>query len=411
MKSLDENKNGGPTPKTKHRRKIAMIVLGSIFLIIGLSWLVYYLIFGQFEEYTDDDYVNGNLVQIIPQVSGIVVSVNADDTQFVSQGDVIIHLDPADTFIALQHAKADLAQTVREVQQYFENVKQDTAKLNLTRADLKKARLDFKRRVGLVGNKAISREEMQHYQTAYLAALANYRYALHHLRMSRALVANTHLYTHPLVERAKANLKTAYLNYQRINILAPCSGFIAKRSVQVGQQVNTTTPLLAIVPLDQVWIDANYKESQLNHLRAGQEVTLYADAYSDITYHGKIAGLNAGTGAAFSLLPPQNATGNWIKIVQRLPVRVVIDPDELKKNPLEIGLSMRVTANTHDRIGSRLASAKTLQPIYHTNVYERQLAAVNALIMQILKENSQNLSRDASHTAKGKNKWQKHFLP
>ena len=232
-----------------------------------------------------------------------------------------------------KQAKATLGQTVRQVRQNFENAERAQATLILRNADLIKAQLDVKRRLGLVGKSAVSREEFQHYQTAEQAAEADYNFALHNLRSEQALVENSHLYTHPLVEHAKANFKTAYLNAQRTTIVAPTTGYIAKRSVQVGQHIMVNTPMLAIVPLREIWVDANYKESQLSDLRINQPVTLYADAYSDVTYHGKVFGLSAGTGAAFSLLPPQNATGNWIKIVQRLPVRIWLDPEELKNIP------------------------------------------------------------------------------
>ncbi len=387
----DGNKDDGTDKNTKYTRRKAIIILGSFFLILGFIWLLYYIFIAQFEEYTDDAYVNGNVVELMPQVSGTITEISADDTQFVSQGETIIRLDPADTLTALQGREAELAETVRKVRQYYENAERVDAELTRSRADLVKAELDLKRRVGLVGDRAISREEMQHFQAALQTAEANYQATLRNLRVARALVENSHLYTHPEVERAKANLKVAYLNYHRINILAPVSGYVAKRGAQVGQHVNTNTPMLAIVPLDQVWIDANYKESQLNHLRVGQPVTISADAYSDISYHGKVVGLNAGTGAAFALLPPQNATGNWIKIVQRLPVRIIIDPDELKKNPLEIGLSMRVTTNTHHRNGNRLAVASPAKPLYFTDVYAKQLANVDTLIMKILQDNSSDL--------------------
>jgi membrane fusion protein (multidrug efflux system) len=382
---------GAATPETLHKRKIAMLTLGGIFLFIGLVWLIYWVFWGRFEEYTDDAYVNGNLVQLMPQVPGTVIEINTDDTQLVLQGQTIIRLDPTDMEIALQRSKADLAQTVRTVKQYFEKAEQAQATLILRNADLMKAQLDLKRRVGLVGERAISREEMQHYQSANDVAQAQYDYALHQLRSAQALVVNSHLYSHPQVELAKANLKKAYLNLQRTNISAPVTGYVAKRSVQVGQQVAMNTPMLAIVPLNDVWVDANYKESQLSNIRINQPVVLYADANSDVTYHGKVVGLSAGTGAAFSLLPPQNATGNWIKIVQRLPVRVGLDPEELRKNPLQLGLSMRVTTNTYERGGHKLAPIASQRTFYSTDIYAKQLDLVDRLIDSILQENSADM--------------------
>lgn len=382
----------GATPETLHKRKVAMLLLGGAFLLIAVLWFLYWLIWGRFEQYTDDAYVNGNLVQLMPQIPGTVIEIHTDDTQLVTEGQVLIKLDQADYSIALQRAKADLGQSVRQVRQYFESAAQAQQNVILDKANLVKAELDLKRRTGLVGNRAVSREEMQHYKTAYEAAQATYNVSLHQLDSARALIENAQLYTHPLVEAAKANLKVAYLNFQRTIISAPVTGFVAKRTVQPGQQVAMNSAMLAIIPLHDTWVDANYKESSLDDLRVNQPVTLYADAYPGITYHGKVVGLNAGTGSVFSLLPPQNATGNWIKIVQRLPVRVSLDPQELNKHPLQLGLSMRVTVNTHNRQGTRMQNTPRPEFKYGTNVFAKQLADVDALINDILKANSPNMS-------------------
>ncbi|ARB92241.1 efflux RND transporter periplasmic adaptor subunit [Legionella longbeachae] len=393
-----ETKKEGTTPETLHKRKVAMLILGGVFLFIAFLWLTYWLIWGQFELYTDDAYINGNMVQLMPQVAGTVVEINTDETQLVTEGQTIIKLDSADYKVALQKAKADLAQSVRQVRQYFENAAQARQKVILDKANLIQAQLDLKRRQGLIGNRAVSREEMQHYKTALEAAEATYDLSLHQLDAALALVENAQLYTHPLVETAKANLKKAYLDLQRTTIKAPITGYVAKRSVQPGQQVSMNSVMLAIIPLNDTWIDANYKESDLNDIRIGQPVTIYADAYPGITYHGKVVGLNAGTGSAFALLPPQNATGNWIKIVQRLPVRINLDPDELKKNPLQLGLSMRVTINIHNLKGSRLPQKPEPEFKFETNVYKKQLADVEPLINDILQANAPDMSLPRSKT-------------
>lgn len=374
-----------------HKRKKMMTGLGIIFLIIGVLWLLYWLIWGQFEVYTDDAYVNGNMVQLMSQVPGTVTSIYTDDTHLVEKGQVVVTLDPADTQIALQHAQAALAETVRQVRQYFENALRAQERLVLIKADLVKAKLDVKRRQGLVGQSAVSREEFQHKQTTVETTQAQYNAALYQTRVALALVENAHLYTHPLVERAKANYKNAFLNARRTAIIAPVRGYVAKRSAQVGQSVAIHTPMLAIVPLNEIWVDANYKESQLSDLRIGQPVTLYADAYSGIKYHGKVAGLSAGTGAAFSILPPQNATGNWIKIVQRVPVRIALDTNEIADNPLRLGLSMRVTTSIRHVDGPRLAQTANKKPIFTTDVYEQRLAQANQHIAAILKANSPDM--------------------
>jgi membrane fusion protein (multidrug efflux system) len=365
-----------------------MITFSIIFLIIGITWFIYWLVWGRFNIYTEDAYVNGNIVEIMSQVPGTVIEINTDDTYLVKKGQPLIKLDPADMDIALQRSKASLAQTVRQVRQSFDYAEQVQSLLLLRYADLKKAQFDLKRRLGLIKGHAISREELQHYQTAADNANAQYRYTFHQLNAARALVNHVHLYAHPEVERVKAAVRTAYLNLQRTTILAPVTGYVTKRTTQIGQHVSINTPMLAIVPLNQVWVEANYKESQLSNLRIGQPVTLYADAYPNVTYHGTIVGLSAGTGAAFSLLPPQNATGNWIKIVQRLPVRVRLDPDDLKKYPLQIGLSMRVTTNVYDTSGRALAIKPEQQAFYSTDIYTGQLINADKLINAILRDNA-----------------------
>lgn len=393
---MTEKKQGvNATPETLHKRKIAMILLGSAFLLLGLLWLIYWLIWGQFEEYTDDAYVSGNMVQLMPQIAGTVIEINTDDTQLVKKGQVLIKLDPSDCEIALQRAKADLAQTVRQVRQYFEQEAQAQQKVLLDKANLVKAQLDLQRRLSLIGTRAVSREDMQHYKTAVESAQAEYNVSVHQLASAKALVKNTTLYHHPLVETAKANFKNAYLNWQRTIIVSPITGYVAKRTIQPGQQVSMNSVMLAIIPLHDTWVDANYKESSLNKLRVNQPVQLYADAYPEITYHGTVEGLNAGTGSAFALLPPQNATGNWIKIVQRLPVRIRLDDKELQKNPLQLGLSMRVTVDTHDKKGHRMPLKANTQFKLETAVYARQLKNAAALMNKILKENSPDMSLDS----------------
>ena len=380
------------TPETLRKRKKAMLILGGIFLLIALIWFLYWLIWGRFEQYTDDAYVSGNLVQLMPQIPGTVVEIHTDETQLVTKGQLLIKLEQADYTIALQRAKADLAQAVRQVRQYFEGAAQAKQNVLVAKANLLKAQLDLKRRLGLQGNRAVSREELQHYKTSSEAAEADYNVSLRQLDAATALVENATLYTHPLVEAAKANLKSAYLNSQRTSISAPVTGFVAKRNAQPGQQVAMNSAMLAIIPLHDTWVDANYKESSLEDLRVNQPVILLADAYPGLTYHGKVVGLNAGTGSAFALLPPQNATGNWIKIVQRLPVRISLDPEELKKNPLQLGLSMRVTVNTRDRSGARMQGPSEPRFQFGTTIFDKQLAEVEPLINKILEANSPDMS-------------------
>ncbi len=381
--------NTSDTHNSNHeKRKFIMLTMACVFLIIAFAFYFYWLGWGRYAEFTDDAYVAGNIVQLMPQVEGTVNAVNTDDTRLVIAGQPLVKLNDDDAQVALQQATAKLAQTVRQIRQYYETAEQAKATLELRKVGLDKAQQDFKRRSGLLAKHAISREELQHFNTATLAAKAQYDLAEHRLAAALALVDHSHLYQHPLVEQAKASFRAAYLNLQRTTIMAPITGYVAKRSVQLGQQVKPGTPLLTIIPLDQIWVDANYKESQLERIRIGQPIRFTADAYNHFEYHGKVIGLSAGTGSAFALLPPQNATGNWIKIVQRLPVRIQIDPTEFKVHPLQIGLSVGVTVDTHNLQGSRLAT-QLEQPIsYTTPIFNNQLAPADALIQRIIEANA-----------------------
>lgn len=389
----DENaKQEKPHHHTKkHKRNQLLTELSVIFIAIGLVYLIYWLHWGRFLEYTDDAYVNGNIVQLMSQTSGTVIAINTDDTHFVTAGEPLIKLDDTDANIALANAKAALALTARQVKQLYENAEQAKILLSLRQADLIKAQLDLQRRQGLVGDRAVSPEEIQHYVTALKTAQDSFDLAKHNLEAALSLVNNTHLYEHPLVRKAKEALKKAYLDEQRTIIYAPATGYVAKRSVQVGQQISPKSVLLAIIPLNQIWIDANYKESQLNRIRIGQSVSVYADAYSNVMYHGKIIGLSAGTGNVFALLPPQNATGNWIKVVQRVPVRVALIPKEIQAHPLRLGLSMRVTIHTRKQSGKVLSQLIDSQPIYTTHIYQNQLAQADKLINEILQANATDM--------------------
>jgi len=331
------------TPQAPHpRRKRLLLGVLALFTAAGLSYLVYWLAVGRYVESTDDAYVAGNVVQITPQVAGIAVAISADDTQFVHAGAPLVQLDPADTRAALQRDEAKLAQTVREIRNLFARTSELQAEVAAYHVDLTKAEADLARREKLASSGAISGEEVQHAREAVQHARATLKSAQEHLSGNRALIGGTTVASHPRVQNAAAQLRTSYRDCQRTVIPAPVSGFVARRAVQLGQHVNPGSPLMAVVPLNEVWVDANFKEGQLKGIRIGQPVRLRADA-NDFEYHGRVLGFAAGTGAAFALLPAQNATGNWIKVVQRLPVRILLDPAELKEHPLRVGLSMDAT--------------------------------------------------------------------
>jgi membrane fusion protein (multidrug efflux system) len=374
-------------PANNGKRKRMMTLLVIVILIAAVAYGLYYFLVARFHEDTDDAYVSGNVVQITPQVTGTVVAVNADDTQTVKAGDPLVVLDPADARVALEQAKANLAQTVRQVRGLFADDNQYQAQVALRQSDLSRAQDDLKRRLTVAQTGAVSQEEISHARDAVKSAQAAVDAAQQQLASNHALTANTTIATHPNVQAAATKVRDAYLNNARNTLPAPVTGYVAKRSVQVGQRVSPGNPLMAIVPLGGVWVDANFKEVQLKHMRIGQPVELTADVYgSSVVYHGKVAGFSAGTGSAFSLLPAQNATGNWIKVVQRLPVRIELDPQELEKHPLRIGLSMQADVNIKGDNGGQLGQVPNT--VYQTNVFDKYGDEADAEIARIIEENA-----------------------
>ncbi|ANB75836.1 hemolysin D [Paraburkholderia phytofirmans OLGA172] len=368
------------------KRKLMMTLVVIVILVAAIAYGVYYFLVARFHEDTDDAYVNGNIVQITPQVTGTVIAVNADDTQTVKQGDAVVVLDPADARIALQQDEATLAQTVRRVHGLYVDDDQYRAQVAQRQSDLSKARDDLRRRLatGMAG--AVSQEEISHARDAVKSAQAALDAAQQRLASNRALTANTTIDNHPDVLAAAAKVRDAYLAAARNTLPAPVTGYVARRTVQVGQRVSPGTPLISVVPLQQIWVDANFKEGQLKHMRVGQPVELTADKYgSSVMYHGKVVGFSAGTGSAFSLLPAQNATGNWIKVVQRLPVRIELDPKELEKHPLAIGLSTVVDVNIKNESGSPLSNIENT--VYQTDVFAKYGDEADTKIARIIAAN------------------------
>lgn len=371
-----------------NRRRNLLFRLGAFFLLAGIFWAAYWLLFVRYYETTDDAYVGGNIVQVTPQITGTVVAINADETSLAREGEPLIRLDDTDALMALEQAKAELAESLRHASQLFERAAQIRALAASRETELVRAQEDNARRQASLADGSLSEEEARHAAHGVKMAEANLVAARHELGAALAAVHGITPDRHPTVERTKARLREAYLAWQRTVIPTPVTGHVAKRSVQVGQRVNPGTPLMSVVPLDQLWVDANFKEDQVVHLRIGQPVSLTADLYgSGVTYHGKVAGIGAGTGSAFALLPPHNATGNWIKVVQRVPVRVVLTADELAKYPLRVGLSMRVEVDVHDRRGPVLAAQPALAPLLVTRVYQPSVAEIDRLIERIVRAN------------------------
>lgn len=390
---MSENQNAaGKQPQQASnpngKRKRMLLTLTTVIVVAGVAYGAYWAMYGRHFENTDDAYVAGNVVQVTPLVAGTVVSISADDTQLVTSGQPLIQLDRADSQVALEQAEAQLAQAVREVRTLYVNNGSLAANVSMREADLAKAREDLRRRQAISGTGAVSSEEISHAQTALKAAESSLLAAREQLASNQALTDHTTVEKHPNVQRAAANLRSAYLAYARSTLPAPVTGYVAKRSVQVGQRVAAGSPLMAVVPLDQVWVDANFKEVQITHMRVGQPVTLEADVYgSKVKYQGKVEGFSAGTGSAFSLLPAQNATGNWIKVVQRLPVRIALDPQQLKDHPLRVGLSMNVTVDVRKEEGAAMAAAPAPRPL-QTDVYEKVGHDADALIERIISNNN-----------------------
>jgi len=383
-----------PADAPDRRRKPVMFLLASVFAAAGIAYGSWWALIGRYVEETDDAYVAGNVVQITPQTGGMVLAIYADDTDFVQAGEALVELDKADAQLALDQAKAQLAQTVREVRTLFATSGSLAASVALRKADVAKARDDLARRQTLTGSGAVSSEELEHARTALATAEAALSAAREEYASNHALIDNTRVDEHPNVLKEAARLRAAWLALDRTEIPAPVSGYVAKRAVQLGQRVAPGAPLMAVIPLEQVWVNANFKESQLRQMRIDQPVTLTSDLYgSPVEYHGKVIGLSAGTGSAFALLPAQNATGNWIKVVQRVPVRIALEPEELAAHPLRVGLSMRVEVDVHDQSGSQLAEGgRHDQSTDRTAVFAHQDNGADALVKLIIESNLRDMT-------------------
>jgi len=367
------------------RRRIGLALITVVVLVSGIAYGAWWMTTGRWHVSTDNAYVQGNLVQVTPQVAGTVLAILADDTDLVKAGQPLVTLDPSDARVALEQARAQLGQAVREVRAAFANdstfaagVAQREAEVARARTDVARTSGDLERREALLDGGAVSLEDVQHARGALenaraglAAAQAAVVVAREQLAANRTLTDGASVETHPNVLRAAARVREAWLAVARSGLPAPVGGWIARRSVQVGQRVQAGTPVMAIAPLEQVWVEANFKEQQLRDMRIGQPVRLTADLYgAQVEFTGRVAGLAAGTGAAFALLPAQNATGNWIKVVQRLPVRIALDPKQVAEHPLRIGLSMIAEVDLHDRGGPVLASAPREQTVAKTDVFE-----------------------------------------
>ncbi|SRR5579883_1534506 len=371
----------------KSRRRFWFLVLGAVILVGGIAYGIYWLTVARYFESTDDAYVAGNVVTITSKENATVLALHADNTQTVKQGQLLVEMDPAVVTVNLEAAEANLARVVRNVRAEFSRTDASSAELNQARVNLAQAQGDYARRQKAFATQSVSAEELAHARDAVAAAEAALRTAQGNLSQTRATIEGADIAHNPDVLAAEAQLRAAAIAFGHMRIVAPMDGVIAQRTVQAGQQVAAGTPLMAVVPLSTVWIDANFKEVQLDRMRVGQPVTVKADIYGGgVVYHGHIEGLGAGSGSAFALLPPQNASGNWIKIVQRVPVRIALDPNELRDHPLRVGLSVTVNADVRDQSGPLITSHVSTSTI-RADTGEDSGPMADALIARILAEN------------------------
>ncbi len=376
-----------PAPQNGRRRRI-LWSMAAVFIVIGALWAVFWLLVLSKRERTDDAYINGNKVVLSGQVPGTVVAVLTDDTQLVQAGQVLVKLDPADAAINLARTESALAQTVRLVRQQRSTAHQYDALIVTRRIELARALEDLGKREPLLEAAAIAPEEVRHARESVELAKAALEQAVRAANAARALVEGVDVKDNPAVLEAKTAFRDAWIAQQRNAVLAPVTGYVADRSVQLGQHIQAGQALMTVIPLNQLWVDANFKEVQLRDLRIGQPAEVRSDLYGGAhMFHGRVTGMSAGTGAAFALLPAQNASGNWIKVVQRVPVRIEIEDRDLAKAPLRVGLSATVTVDTTDRSGPVLAGKSADKPVGDTQVYTQDLERANAAADAIIARN------------------------
>ena len=386
-KPKDEN-DSGLAAKDPGKRRRALLIVTLVFILAAVTWLLLWLFVFSKRETTDDAYVGGNQVALSTQVPGTVVAIFADDTQRVEAGQVLVKLDSTDADVRLRQVRSQLAQAVRQVRQQTDSASSADAQVVTAQINLKKADADLKRRLPLIAEQAEAPENIQHLRDAVDQARAALVTAQAQASAAHASIEGTQVVNNPAVEQARANFRAAWVAAQRNDIYAPVSGYVAQRSVQLGNSVQPGQQLMTVVPLHDLWVDANFKEGQLRHIRIGQPAKIVSDVYgSSVEYHGKVIGLGAGTGSAFSLLPAQNATGNWIKVVQRVPVRIELNDQDLDKHPLRVGLSTEVTIDITDDHGAALAQAPSDKPLAQTSVYDQMASKADAEADQIIQAN------------------------
>ncbi len=389
--SVNEEKNPPQAPirNKKRTRRNVLLLLTFIFILAGLAYTAYWFMVLRHHETTDNAYVTGNQIMVMPQISGSVTTVYVDNTDYVKAGEPLVQLDDSDEILALDKAKTALANSVRQMHQQIINSRQLKANIVLRETELAKLQNDLRRREVLGERNVIGKEELQHAREAVATAKAALDVAKEQYNANQAIILTTPIAQQPSVLQAATEVRNAWLALQRTKILSPAEGYISRRSVQVGAQVAPGKPLMAVVPVTGMWIDANFKETQLANMRIGQPAKITTDFYGKkVIYHGRVQGLDMGTGSAFSLLPAQNASGNWIKVVQRLPVRISLDEKEVAEKPLRIGLSTEVTVDTVNLDGKVLSQSERQAPAYHTDALTIDMSEINSLINEIIEQNA-----------------------
>ncbi|MGY6241310.1 HlyD family efflux transporter periplasmic adaptor subunit [Burkholderia ambifaria] len=358
----------------------------AVVLLAALVWIAFWLLHDRYVEDTDDAYVAGSIVQVAAQIPGAVTDVLVADTQPVRAGQTLVRLDDTEASVAFAQAKAQLVQAVRQVANAKISNTMYVEAVNARQADLSLAQRALAARSG-ASVEIVAPEELARARAAVAGAQANLAAAQAQLEAARALGSKLPVDESPAVVQAAAQFRLAYRNLKRTTIVAPVDGTVGQRSVQVGQQVGPGVPLMSIVQLNRLWIEANFKEGQIRHMRIGQPVDVVSDLYgSRVVYRGRVQGFSAGTGSAFSMLPSQNAAGNWIKVVQRVPVVIAIDPRDLAAHPLRVGLSMRATVDTRNRDGHALDSEPPT-PAVSTRMHDGVASDAQAAAAAIIREN------------------------
>ncbi len=390
LKEAKEINQTKASTNSNRARSKALWRLTLVLLLAGLAWFLYWYFYLQYYESTDDAYANGNLVNINSAISGTVVAFFADDTDFVKEGQLLVKLDSIRYELTYQKELATLASVTLQVRQLYDNVRANQANVKNKRSVLEEAKTNYESRLELQKKNplAVAREDFTQSHRNFLVAEFELQQAESQLEAALTAAGNTPPEKHPLIEQQKENIRTAYYQLQHCSIYSPATGFVAQRSVDVGEWIIPTVNLMAVIPTDYVWVDANFKETQLRKMRIGQPAVVWFDLYgSHVQYEGKVIGIGLGTGSIFSLIPPQNATGNWIKIVQRIPVRISLDPEKIKAFPIRLGISATVDVDVSNQNLPFLSTSPLYKPVAKTNIFEINLEKVNQLMDNIVQNN------------------------